>query len=182
MDYFDRLDRKIQQRVRRRFLKDYIDNRKNAARQKVIAERFGSYYDANAIKSYLNSEKGIERLDSFLKEDQLYINAVEGRITENPDYERKFEKYVRKLQNRARRKESLKEKLRQEELKRKALRQNIIDRVPDDYTELYPETRKMRRHFVIHIGPTNSGKTYGAIQEVPSEGQSRGDAARSPSA
>ncbi|MBR6821555.1 MAG: hypothetical protein IKM87_00135, partial [Clostridia bacterium] len=65
MDYFDRLDRKIQQRVKRRFLKDYIDNRKNAARQKVIAERFGSYYDANAIKSYLNSEKGIERLDSF---------------------------------------------------------------------------------------------------------------------
>lgn len=166
MDYFDRLDRKIQQRVRRRFLKDYIDNRKNAARQKAIAERFGSYYDANAIKSYLNSEKGIERLDSFLKEDQLYINAVEGRITENPDYERKFEKYVRKLQNRARRKESLKEKLRQEELKRKALRQNIIDRVPDDYTELYPETRKMKRHFVIHIGPTNSGKTYRAIQEL----------------
>ncbi len=30
----------------------------------------------------------------------------------------------------------------------------------------YPEARNMRRHFVIHIGPTNSGKTYQALERL----------------
>lgn len=30
----------------------------------------------------------------------------------------------------------------------------------------FPETRKMKRHFVIHVGPTNSGKTYHAIEKL----------------
>ena len=30
----------------------------------------------------------------------------------------------------------------------------------------FAETRSMRRHFVIHAGPTNSGKTYHALQEL----------------
>lgn len=30
----------------------------------------------------------------------------------------------------------------------------------------YPEARGMRRHFILHIGPTNSGKTYQALQRL----------------
>lgn len=30
----------------------------------------------------------------------------------------------------------------------------------------YPEARAMRRHFILHIGPTNSGKTYQALQRL----------------
>lgn len=30
----------------------------------------------------------------------------------------------------------------------------------------YPEARGMRRHFILHIGPTNSGKTYEALQRL----------------
>ncbi|MDE7198083.1 MAG: hypothetical protein K2O15_04275 [Lachnospiraceae bacterium] len=30
----------------------------------------------------------------------------------------------------------------------------------------YPEARGMKRHFVLHIGPTNSGKTYEALQRL----------------
>ena len=30
----------------------------------------------------------------------------------------------------------------------------------------YPEARSMRRHFILHIGPTNSGKTYQALQRL----------------
>ncbi len=30
----------------------------------------------------------------------------------------------------------------------------------------YPEARNMRRHFILHIGPTNSGKTYQALQRL----------------
>ncbi|MBQ8997121.1 MAG: hypothetical protein IJ086_15310 [Clostridium sp.] len=32
----------------------------------------------------------------------------------------------------------------------------------------YPEARKMHRHFIIHSGPTNSGKTYQALEDLKS--------------
>lgn len=33
-------------------------------------------------------------------------------------------------------------------------------------TEWFPEARKMKRHIIMHIGPTNSGKTYNALQKL----------------
>ncbi len=39
----------------------------------------------------------------------------------------------------------------------------ITDKIPDKIPDLYPLARKMKRHFVFHVGPTNSGKTYDAI-------------------
>ena len=67
-------------------------------------------------------------------------------LSQNPDYIREKAAFeARKL-----------EKLR--------LEANILNRVPDRYTDLFPGTRKMKRKFVIHIGPTNSGKTYDAMQ------------------
>lgn len=33
-------------------------------------------------------------------------------------------------------------------------------------TEWFPEARKMKRHIIMHIGPTNSGKTYRALQKL----------------
>ena len=49
---------------------------------------------------------------------------------------------------------------------KKLLYVSIQDSTPDDYTTLFPLARQIKRHFVIHIGPTNSGKTYQAIQEL----------------
>lgn len=49
---------------------------------------------------------------------------------------------------------------------KRLLYHNIQDSTPDDYTTLFPLARKMKRHFVLHIGPTNSGKTYQAVQEL----------------
>ena len=46
------------------------------------------------------------------------------------------------------------------------IRRSILDHIPDDYTQLYPEARSMARHFVLHIGPTNSGKTHDAMQAL----------------
>ncbi|CAI4814420.1 CPA_1a_G0055610.mRNA.1.CDS.1 [Saccharomyces cerevisiae] len=34
--------------------------------------------------------------------------------------------------------------------------------------EWFPEARKIRRHIIMHIGPTNSGKTYRALQKLKS--------------
>lgn len=32
--------------------------------------------------------------------------------------------------------------------------------------EWFPEARKMRRKFIMHVGPTNSGKTYNSLQKL----------------
>ncbi len=46
------------------------------------------------------------------------------------------------------------------------MRQSILDRIPDSYADLYPVARQMKRHFVIHCGGTNSGKTYESLQAL----------------
>lgn len=46
----------------------------------------------------------------------------------------------------------------------KALRKNMLETIPETYPELFPAAREMRRHFILHVGPTNSGKTYAAVQ------------------
>ncbi len=53
------------------------------------------------------------------------------------------------------------------ELKRlRHLHENMLREIPDNYIDLYPLARRMDRHFIIHAGPTNSGKTYQAIQAL----------------
>lgn len=42
----------------------------------------------------------------------------------------------------------------------------ILTEIPDNYVDLYPAARSMKRHFVLHIGPTNSGKTHDAIEDL----------------
>ncbi|MBQ5316446.1 MAG: helicase [Oscillospiraceae bacterium] len=46
------------------------------------------------------------------------------------------------------------------------LKSDILDSIPDSYALLYPEARRMKRHFVLCLGPTNSGKTYLAIEQL----------------
>ena len=46
------------------------------------------------------------------------------------------------------------------------LHENMLREIPDNYIDLYPLARRMDRHFIIHAGPTNSGKTYQAIEAL----------------
>ena len=39
----------------------------------------------------------------------------------------------------------------------------ISESMPDRYQDMFPEARKLKRHFIVHVGPTNSGKTHDAI-------------------
>ncbi|ODV86935.1 hypothetical protein CANARDRAFT_27285 [[Candida] arabinofermentans NRRL YB-2248] len=41
---------------------------------------------------------------------------------------------------------------------------NIMD--IDNPYEWYPEARKLKRKFIMHVGPTNSGKTYNALKRL----------------
>ncbi len=40
----------------------------------------------------------------------------------------------------------------------------ILREIPDNVIDLYPGARTMHRHFILHLGPTNSGKTYQSLQ------------------
>ncbi len=42
----------------------------------------------------------------------------------------------------------------------------IADVIPNHYPDLFPLARAMQRHFILHIGPTNSGKTHDAIEAL----------------
>ena len=45
----------------------------------------------------------------------------------------------------------------------KKLRSALLTAVPAHYRDLYPLARQMRRRFILHLGPTNSGKTYEGV-------------------
>lgn len=47
-----------------------------------------------------------------------------------------------------------------------ALSRDFMNSTPDNYASLYPAARALTREFIFHIGPTNSGKTYEAIQAL----------------
>jgi len=53
----------------------------------------------------------------------------------------------------------------QDELIKKQ-RQELLARTIRDFKNLFPIARGMRRKLVLHIGPTNSGKTYKAMQTL----------------
>ena len=45
----------------------------------------------------------------------------------------------------------------------RGLRSALLSAVPEHYRDLYPLARQMRRRFILHLGPTNSGKTYEGV-------------------
>ena len=50
--------------------------------------------------------------------------------------------------------------------KEQRLRAALLDAVPQHYRDLYPLARAMRRRFILHLGPTNSGKTYEGVARL----------------
>ena len=43
------------------------------------------------------------------------------------------------------------------------LRSALLSAVPEHYRDLYPLARQLRRRFILHLGPTNSGKTHEGV-------------------
>ncbi len=46
------------------------------------------------------------------------------------------------------------------------LKEEFVKGIPEDFTLLFPKARSIQRHFVIHVGGTNTGKTYEALRAV----------------
>jgi ATP-dependent RNA helicase SUPV3L1/SUV3 len=49
---------------------------------------------------------------------------------------------------------------------RDEMSRDFLNSTPDNYADLFPETRMQKRHFVLHIGPTNSGKTHQSMETL----------------
>ena len=46
------------------------------------------------------------------------------------------------------------------------IRSALLDAIPEHYRDLYPLARGMHRRFILHLGPTNSGKTYEGVERL----------------
>ena len=49
---------------------------------------------------------------------------------------------------------------------RKNLQEALLRAIPEEMKDLYPLARMMHRRFILHLGPTNSGKTWESIQRL----------------
>lgn len=45
-------------------------------------------------------------------------------------------------------------------------KEKIIEAIPENPWDAYPSARAMHRHFILHIGGTNTGKTYQSLQRL----------------
>jgi ATP-dependent RNA helicase SUPV3L1/SUV3 len=48
----------------------------------------------------------------------------------------------------------------------RSINRQIVELVPARPEMEFPRAREMNRHFILHIGPTNSGKTYHALERL----------------
>ncbi|MCR5105008.1 MAG: hypothetical protein K6B68_11230 [Eubacterium sp.] len=123
------------------------------ASSKRISKLSNTLYKNSGIRQEIKKvfrKKARQLTDELvLKLDRTFkYNKVLNYISENPYYKNLIK--------------AMDERRKQEQL----LLKNIVDHVPDNYIYLYPATRMMQRHFVLHIGPTNSGKTYAAVEKL----------------
>lgn len=99
-----------------------------------------------------------DALDSMIDEDMEYpsdmvdTEQMKLYIEQNPYYQ------------------EMKRQQEEKERKQNQLKENILSVMPETYPELFPLARNMKRHFVLHIGPTNSGKTYAAMERLKEKG------------
>ena len=133
-----------------------IKNRKTKIRhdlgQEVIhtGKKRGARRDA-----FFRSSEGQRALAEAYERDEQLKNLVENRHPKG--LRKEYEQYVLSMQGISRQQHL--------EEERKKLRENILKEIPANPIDLYPKTRQKHRHFILHVGPTNSGKTYQALQE-----------------
>jgi len=105
------------------------------------------------LKGYFAGEERRNRRDIL----RLLVNAAAGKGKVLPGND--LHSFMERKEKKKRAKEE--SKRRDQELFRL-----VLTEIPDNYVDLYPAARSMKRHFVLHIGPTNSGKTHDAIEEL----------------
>ena len=101
--------------------------------------------------------------------DRMY-RKLKGVIKESEWRKFVYRHYDReRVQNLLAKSDYFAETVRQVKEKRRlvnSIRTGILEGIPAHYPDLFPLAREMNRRFIIHVGPTNSGKTYEAIEAL----------------
>lgn len=134
--------------VRKTILSDIKKEIPMLTKARRLAVRLGDV-DGRHFRDHLH-KKAVSLYVRLLK-DLLRIfpqKRVELLLSKNPVYAEEIidERELRRMQE--------------------ELRHNIVTCIPDNYCDLYPETRRMKRRFFLHVGPTNSGKTYSGMEAL----------------
>ncbi|MBP3476373.1 MAG: hypothetical protein J6K48_08670 [Lachnospiraceae bacterium] len=151
-------ERQIAQLERRIARKKYQENHQVLADMKELHKRAAAIgytvvtYDTRLLKKFRHTLIMLARLDViFLKkmaagavaEDIVGMHKTAELLRTKSLYEIYKEDYMQYL-----------------------VGQRIEELMGAEPEKQYPEARGMRRHFILHIGPTNSGKTYQALERL----------------
>ncbi len=151
-------ERQISQLERRIARKKHQENHQVLADMKELHKRAAAIgytvtvYDTKLLKKFRHTLMMLAKLDlTFLK--KMAAGAVAEDIAA-------MKKTVELLRTK-----SLYE-IYKEDYMQYLVGQRIEELMGAEPERQYPEARGMKRHFILHIGPTNSGKTYQALQRL----------------
>ena len=113
-----------------------------------ILKKTGSPHLTETAISILLRDSGFSAFLYTEVMDQMTPEVVARALSKNPRYERTVMPVLRKMEAWA------------------ALSADFRKSTPDNYALFFPEARGIRRHFVLHLGPTNSGKSYEAVKRL----------------
>ncbi len=102
---------------------------------------------SKVIMKYLRDTRYMKDIVNYVK-DNVSEQIIFEQLMKNPRYQRASKRYQRMMEA------------------KRLLFESIETSTPDDYTRLFPLAREMERKFILHIGPTNSGKTYQAMEDL----------------
>ncbi len=123
----------------------------------IVRENIKASLGDMTLQQVLESHPAAEPEFSF----ELHLSQGEKKAIKKwqTDLARRRKDYAKNL-----RKEKLEHKKRIErELAQQA---KVLTAIPERYRDLYPRARAMKRHFTLHVGPTNSGKTFDAMNRL----------------
>ncbi|MBQ1609199.1 MAG: helicase [Lachnospiraceae bacterium] len=141
----------FEQYVERRIRNKKYKIRKELGHQVITG---GKHRNARRAK-FFKSEEGKKQLEIAYRANEELQELYHNK--KSPMLKAEYEHYVHEVT-------MLKERKNLEE-KRRILREDILKEIPENPIDLYPHARRMHRHFILHVGPTNSGKTYEALEE-----------------
>ena len=141
---------KIRNRYTRRILDDYSNGNLTVKNNVLTVKEFRKTPEFRAI------------LDTRVHEDKQWKLLSSKTPFDDPAIASRFKKKRKNIINIL----SAKKADREKREKQKSIFSEIKNIEDIAYTDLYPKARAMKRHFRIHAGPTNSGKTYDAIQAL----------------
>ncbi len=99
------------------------------------------------ILNYLRETKRSKDVEEYIRSTLTEL-VVYRQLIRNPHYAHAAEKMKKTM------------------AAKQLLLESLQTSTPDHYPELFPLAREMERHFILHIGPTNSGKTYQAMEDL----------------